>query len=232
MGDVELKNLWNSYDQQLEQAKLLNLQSWVLNIQTKESIQLMKAKSKLNKLARFKSRVAALGVFWIGFLLFLIVHSFTYQKIFFVVSASMIVLFNIVAVIVYIKHILIIHEIDNAESVVEAQEKTAKLQTSTLQIGRILFLQTPFYSTWFYTPAWIAQADWRFWMITIPITFFLVFISAWLYRNIHYKNADKKWFRILFNSPEWTSLLKAMLLMKEIEEFKKESMDAGRESEK
>ena len=162
MEDVELKNLWKSYDQQLEQAKLLNLQSWVLNIQTKESIQLMKAKSKLNRLARFKSRVAAIGIIWIGFLLLLIYHSFTYQKISFVISASIIVLFNVIAVIVYIKHILIIHEIDNAESVVEAQEKTAKLQTSTLQIGRILFLQTPFYTTWYYSPAWIAQADWSF----------------------------------------------------------------------
>ncbi|HEY6435041.1 MAG TPA: hypothetical protein VIY47_00500 [Ignavibacteriaceae bacterium] len=227
MEDVELKNLWKSYDQQLEQAKLLNLQSWVLNVQTKESIQLMKAKSKLNKLARFKSRVAAIGVVWVFFLLFLIYHSITYQKIFFVISASMIVLFNVFAVIVYIKHILIIHEIDNAESVVEAQEKTVKLQSSTLQIGRILFLQIPFYSTWFYTPAWIAQADWRFWLITIPITLFLALISIWLYKNIHYKNADKKWFRILFNSPEWKSVIKAMLLMKEIEEFKKESMDAG-----
>ncbi len=139
----------------------------------------------------------------------------------------MIVLFNIIAVIVYIRHILIIREIDNAESVVEAQEKTAILQTSTLQIGRILFLQAPFYTTWFYTPAWIAQADLGFWLITVPISLIFVFISLWLYKNIHYKNADKKWFRILFNSPEWTSVLKAMLLMKEIEEFKKESMDAG-----
>jgi hypothetical protein len=212
----------------LEQAKLLNLQSWVLNIQTKESIQLMKAKSKLNKLARFKSRVALFGIIWICFLLFLIYHSFTYQKISFVISASIIVLFNVIAVIAYIKHILIIHEIDNAESVVEAQEKTAILQTSTLRIGRILFLQAPFYTTWHYSPAWIAQADLSFWLITIPISLLFVFISVWLYRNINYKNADKKWFRILFNSPEWKSVLKAMLLMKEIEEFKKErEQDAG-----
>ena len=37
----------------------------------------------------------------------------------------------------------------------------------------------------------------------------------------------KKWFRILFNSPEWKSVLKAMLLMKEIEEFKKERWMRG-----
>ena len=227
MEDLELKNLWASYERQLEQSKLLNLQSWVLNIETKESIQLMKAKSKLNRLARFKSWVAALGIVWILFLLFLIVNSLSYQKIFFVMSASLILLFNVIAVVVYIRHIILIREIDNAESVVEAQEKTSKLQASTLQIGRILFLQAPFYTTWFYSPAWIAQSDPGFWFVTLPISLFFVFISVWLYRNINYKNVNKKWFRILFNSPEWHGPVKAMLFLKEIEEFKKETMDAG-----
>jgi hypothetical protein len=41
-----------------------------------------------------------------------------------------------------------------------------------------------------------------------------------LYRNISYENAHKKWFKILFNSPEWTSLIKANDYLLEIERFK------------
>jgi hypothetical protein len=33
---------------------------------------------------------------------------------------------------------------------------------------------------------------------------------------------NKKWFKILFGSPEWTSVIKAMEFMKEIELFKQD----------
>ncbi|MGN6531285.1 MAG: hypothetical protein ACTHK0_06000 [Ginsengibacter sp.] len=39
MNDTELKNLLESYNHQLEEAKVLNLQSWVLNLQCFETLQ-------------------------------------------------------------------------------------------------------------------------------------------------------------------------------------------------
>lgn len=221
MEDMELKNVWKSYENQLEQARILNLQSWVLNLETKQSVQLMKAKTKLNRLARLKSWMVVAGIAWIAALLFLILNSLEWKKLFFVLSLSMIVLFTIVAVVVYIYHVRLIRSIDNSESIVEAQEKTAKLQSSSLQVVRILFLQMPFYTTWFYTWNQVTEPDPRFWLISFPITLFFVYLSLWLYRNINYKNINKRWFRFLFNGPEWTPIMKAMSFMQEIEEFKK-----------
>ena len=224
MEDLELKNLWKEYDRKIEEAKILNMQAWALHIKTYEYLQTEKAKSKLNSLSGFKKRVIFAGIIWIAFLLFLIVKSLEFSKIFFVCSLSAIVVFNIIAIVVYIRHIILINEIDNTESLVEAQEKTAKLQASTLQITRILFLQTPFYSTFFWSQAMIHANPAAFLLISVPITLFFVFASGWLYRNINYKNADKKWFRILFGSKEWTSVVKAINFMKEIEEFRKETV--------
>lgn len=220
MDDIELKNIWQAYDQKLEEARVLNLQSWVLNFKSFEAIQTQKAKSKLNSLARFKIWVIVAGILWVLFLIYLIYHSFVFSSLFFVISAGIIALITLVAVIVYIQQVMWIRQIDNSESIVVVQQKTAKLQASTLRIVRVLFLQMPFYTSFWFTPQWVMSGDPGFWFISLPITLLFAFLSIWLYRNINSKNVDKKWFKILFNSPEWTSVTKAIHFIKEIEEYK------------
>ncbi len=222
MEDIELKNIWHEFDKKIEEAKILNLQSWVVNLQTFEHLQSQKAKSKLNALSTRKKWVIFLGIIWIAFLVFLIVNSLEFSKLFFVISLSVIVFFNIYAVAVYIRHTILINEIDNSESLVETQEKTAALQTSTLNVGRILFLQTPFYSTFFWSPQMIASNPAAFWLISVPVTILFIWLSVWLYKNISYKNVNKRWFKILYGSKEWTSVTKALKYLKEIDDFKKE----------
>ncbi len=217
---MELQNIWKAYDQKLEEARVLNLQSWALNFKSFEAIQTQKAKSKLNSLGRFKTWAIVAGMLWVAFLAFLIYHSFTFSKIFFVLSAGIIALTTLIAVIVYIQHVIWIRQIDNSESVVEVQKKAAKLQTSTLQIVRILFLQMPFYTTFWFTPQMVMSGDVKFWFISFPIVLLFSFFSIWLYRNINFRNVNKKWFKILFNSPEWTSVAKAIQFVKEIEDYK------------
>ena len=224
MEDIELKNIWKEYDRKIEETKLINMQSWALNFKTFEYLQTEKAKSKLNALSFYKKRVIFIGILWIAFLLFLVLNSLAMSKIFFVISLSAIIVFNIVAIIFYIKQIILINEIDNSENLIEVQQKTSELQASTLQIARILFAQSPFYTTFFWSPQMIASSWTAFFLISLPVTLFFVFASIWLYKNINYKNADKKWFKILFSSKEWTSVIKAIKFMKEIEGFKKEAI--------
>jgi hypothetical protein len=224
MEDLELKNIWKEYDRKIEETKLINMQSWVLHFKTFEYVQTEKAKSKLNSLSTYKKWVIFAGILWIAFLLFLVVNSLELSKIFFVISLSAIIVFNIVAIVVYIKQIVLINEIDNSENLIEVQQKTSRLQASTLKIARILFAQSPFYTTFFWSPQMITSNWMAFFLISLPVTLLFIFASIWLYRNIDYKNADKKWFNILFSSKEWTSVIKAIKFMKEIDDFKKEAI--------
>jgi|SRR5882757_8130256 len=221
MEDLELRELWEESNQNIERSKILNLQTWVLHLKTFEYIQTEKAKSRLNALSSYKKWVILLGILWVAFLLLLVAGSLTVPKIFFAASVAAIAGFSLYAVVVYIRHTILIREIDNSESLVEAQEKTATLKASTLQTPRILFLQTPFYSTFFWSLDWM-KSDVLFWLIAFPITILLTILSLWLYRNINYRNADKKWFKLLFSSKEWTSVIKAMNYLQEIEEYKKQ----------
>ncbi|MEP6711341.1 MAG: hypothetical protein ABJA37_02940 [Ferruginibacter sp.] len=222
MNTDELQSLWQAYDKKLEDSKFLNMQSWALNLQCFEDLQKQKAKSKLNKLAAIKIWMVVVGVIWVLLLLFLVVNSLIFSKIAFVVSVGMIALITTVGIVMYIKQVILIKQIDNNESITVVQEKLAALQSSTLNIPRILFLQTPFYCTWFFTPVWATSGDPAFWFIALPIALLFAYFSWWLYKNIHYKNMDKKWFKILFNSPEWTTVIKAKGFINEIEAFKKD----------
>ncbi|MGC4036328.1 MAG: hypothetical protein QM764_10215 [Chitinophagaceae bacterium] len=219
MDDLELKQLWQSYDQKLEEARILNMQSWALNLKSFEMMQTQKAKSKLKSLQRLKLVIAFGGVVWSAILLFLFFNSLEWQKVFFSASVGIVALFNILAVILYIRHMVLIYQIDNSENIIETQTKLATLQQSTINTGRILWLQMPFYTTFFWSPAFFH--DIKSWLISIPITLIFAFLSFWLFRNIKPENANKKWFRFfLFDSPEWTSVNKAIGFLKEIEDFK------------
>ncbi|MBS1496004.1 MAG: hypothetical protein JSU03_01945 [Bacteroidetes bacterium] len=222
MNIDNLQDIWKAYDHKLEESRVLNMQSWVLNLKCFEDLQKQKAKAKLNRLATLKKWAVFLGIIWVLFLLFLIAHSLVFSKIAFVISAGAIAVITSIGVAMYIRQIILIRQIDNSENIIYVQQKLAELQTSTLNIPRILFLQSPFYCTWWFTPAWVSSGDPGFWFISLPIALLFVYFSLWLYKNISYKNCDKKWFKILFNSPEWTSVIKAKDFMNEIEVFKKD----------
>ncbi len=221
MEDVELQNIWKAYDRKIEEARVLNLQSWALNLKCFETIQTQKAVSKLNKLATFKKFLVALGILYV-LPLGLLVYAVGFKNLYFSVSISMITLITVIAIIVYIKHIFIIKQINYSESIADAQQKISRLQSSTISVARILFLQLPFHCTWMWSSNWIIYSSWKFWLILFPVFLSFTLLAIWLYRNISFKNADKKWFKLLFGTTEWTSLIKAKKFLTEIDSFKQE----------
>lgn len=212
MEEMELKSLWQAYDKKLEK-------SLALNLHLVREMQTQKAKSILRSVARIKVVMLILGVLWVLFLGFLLVNSLSYQKIFFVISTGMIIIFNIIAIAVYIKHLVLLAQIDNSNSIVHTQKKLAELEASTISIVRVLFLQSPFYTTFWWAPGMVE--DIRFWLISVPIAALFTGVSIWLYRNITYKNVEKRWFKTLFSGKEWTALDKARAFLKEIDEFER-----------
>lgn len=222
MEDIELKNIWQSYDRKIEEARVLNLQSWALNLRCFETIQTQKAKSKLDSLVTFKIWAVALGIIWVLFLGILI-YGNRFENPYFGVSVSFIMLFSLIAVVVYIKHIIIIKQINYAENITDTQKKLAQLQVSTIKFTGIVWLQMPFHTTWFWHSKWILFSSLKFWLIPFPITLLFTFLAIYLYRNINLENMHKKWVRALMMAgPEYKSVIKAIDFINEIDAFKKD----------
>jgi cation transport ATPase len=150
MEDIELKEMWNSYNQSIEEAKILNLQSWAVTIKTFEYLQIHKAKSKLSSLSAIKKRAVVVGMLWI-FFLGLLVYGNQLQNLYFSVSLTMLIFFSIAAIAVYLKHIYMLNKINYSENLIDAQKKLTELQTSSINVFRVLWLQMPFYTTFFWS---------------------------------------------------------------------------------
>lgn len=222
MEDIEIKNIWQSYDKKIEEARLLNLQSWALNLRCFETIQIQKAQSKLSSLSRFKIFAVALGIGWVLFL-GVLVYGNHFENIYFGISVSIIMLFSIFAIAVYIKHIILIKQIDYSESITNTQKNLARLQLSTINSTRIVWMQLPFYTTWFWSSKWITDTGINFWLTAFPVTLLFFLLAIFLYKNITIENMNKKWVTALMMAgPEYKSVLKAKEFISEIEEFKKD----------
>src|ERR1700722_13210170 len=154
MEDIKLEEMWKAYSQEMANSKILNMQSWAVNIKTFEYLQMHKAQSKLRSLSNFKKGAVLLGILWV-LLLGTLVYSNDFKNAFFSISVLMIMIFSIIAIVVYIKHIVLINQINYTESIIEAQKKLAELQASTINIVRILWLQLPFYTTFCWNRQWI-----------------------------------------------------------------------------
>ena len=102
----------------------------------------------------------------------------------------------------------------------QTQKMLATLQLSTIKTARILVLQTPFYTTWFWSAQWI-KSDAIFWLVPFPATILFKLLAMWLYKNITVKNIENKKLQWLFSGPEFSYIVKAKLFLDEIETFRK-----------
>ena len=218
MQDSELENMWKLDSGRTDPAYIMNLQTWALHARTIEYVQTFKAEARLRSLAAFKSRAVAIGLIWSLFLGILI-YGNHFKNVFFSGSLSILLVFSVVAIIVYIRQIAWIKRIDYGEPVTDIQERLLKLQVSTVGIVRLLWLQLPFYTTFFWSSQWI-ESDKTFWFTAMPITLAFTFLTMWIYRQLSLRNAKQKWFRILIGKKEWVSITDAKTALDEIATFK------------
>ena len=213
MNEEELKRIWHGNDQRIDAMLQINKEK-LYAVQTK------KAESKIRSFKRNHVAVALFGVVWILFLGFLLYHAHT--NIFFTVSLSMILLFNVFAVALYFRHILMLNAIDITGSVTVTQTKLIEVQDSYSQVGRVLLLQTPFYCTWWYSEELVRSGGALFWIINLTILSLLTALSVYLFVRLSNKNKSDNWVKRIDRMFGAEKLQQASLFLQEIEDYKKE----------
>ena len=214
MNEQELKSIWQSYDKKID--KILEI-----NKQQLQAIQTQKAETNIQSFKRNHTIVMRLGSVWVlflGFLLYNIRHN-----IYFTISVSLIMLFNVFAVALYLRHIIILGQINIAESITETQRKLALVHTSYSQVGRVLLLQTPLYCTFYYSDALIQHGGILFWSIQAVVVPSLTVLSIFLFRKLSNKNQANNWVKRSDKFFGSEKLRKASAFLQEIEAYKKEN---------
>lgn len=220
MENLEILNLWKTYDKKLEDSLTLNKKL------TQEIIKL-KTKSLLSSMKPFKLFTLFVGVAWVGIggIMLGNLFVFDYSKVshFFLYSAVIQLLLTAISLVFYIYQMVLIRQVDISESVLKTQKKLASLKSSTLWVARILFLQLPVWTTFYWSAHIFEPGNMVYLIINGIITLLFCYVSIWLFLNIKSENKDKKWFKLIFQGKEWAPVIKSMELYKEMEEFKEKN---------
>jgi hypothetical protein len=213
MENTDIINLWKAYDKKLEE----NL---VLNRKNAEEITKLKVQSLIASMKPLKIFTIVIGIIWVGIVDTMIINLFHEANPYFLISAGIQVLLTKLAIGIYLYQMVLIHQVDISNPILKTQEKLTRLKSTTLWIARLLFLQLPLWTTFYWNESMLENGNVWLYMLQFLITSVFSFIAIWLFFNIRYANRNKRWFHIIFSGKEWTPIVKSMELYAEIEEFK------------
>ena len=212
MNEVELKNLWTKYDERLDKVIAFNEQMM-------EEVMKQKARSSLAGARPFKIWGILIGVPWVIVLAFLTFIGVMSGNPFFACSLLAILICTIVALGTYIHHLVLINQVNVSTSILEAQEKIAEIKVSTLRSTRIVFLQLPFWTTWYLQVGLLQGGHSLYWTVNVLVTLLFVALTIWLYRNIRVERLGSKWIKWLFSDEEWNAVNRASDILNQINEM-------------
>lgn len=216
MNELELKKLWQTTSEKLEE-------SFVVNRKNTEEITRITVHNFLGSIKPVKIFTLLVGIIWVGLGAIILSHIYLYAfseaNKFFLFSATIQIVLTAIALCIYIYQLIKIYEVEISDPILETQKKLAQLKISTLWSSRILFLQLPVWTTFWWNETMLT--DWNLWQwaMTVIVTILFTYVAIWLFFNIKYENRNKKWFQLIFNGKEWTPLMKSMALLEQVEDY-------------
>ncbi|MGM1430153.1 hypothetical protein ACS126_12910 [Sphingobacterium lactis] len=217
MNEIELKELWKSANEKLEESNLIARKNT-------EDITRIKLHNFLSSMKPIKIFTLLAGIIWVGsgtiILSHIYVYAFSEANKFLFFSAAIQILCTLIALWIYLYQLIKIYGVNIYDPILETQEKLVQLRISTLLSARILFLQLPVWTTFWWNQAMVADWNLLQWVTTISVTLSFSSAALWLFFNIKYENRNKKWFKLIFRGKEWIPLMKSMELLEQVEEYK------------
>ncbi len=217
MNELELKKLWQTTNEKLEE-------SYVINRKNTEDITRIKVHHFLGSMKPVKIFTLLAGFIWVGsgtiILSPIYLYGFSEANKFFLISASVQVVLTAIALLIYLYQLITIYQLDITDTILKTQEKLASLKISTLWVTRVLFLQLPVWTTFWWNETMFTDWNLLQWTMTVTVTVLFTSVAIWLFFNIRYENRNEKWFQLLFNGKEWTPLMKSMEMLEQIGEYK------------
>lgn len=214
MENIEVLNLWRQYDEKLEKSLSLN-QKIIAELQQQ------KAKNALKPARNYKYIAVLIGIVYAALIAYFLYNLSPFASIFINLSVGVHLIVTLIATGMYVRQLVLINQIDTSDNIIQMQQKMAKLQSSTLRVIGICFLQFPVFATWNINFDLIYNRPLAFWLIQVPVIVLFTYIGIWFYKNINIQNMEKRWFKIMFCGSEWNSILKSGQFLKEIENFEK-----------
>ena len=215
MNDTDLKYLWQAGYEQIAISQKSDKTS--LDNLTKRNVSHFLSSMKPIKI--FTLLVGLLWVFSIGYVLIkLTINAYDQVSLYFLYSAYFQVMLTAMAVILYIIQLSTLYSIDFNKPVVILQKTLINLKASTLNVTRILILQLPFWTTFYWNESIFKNGTLPLFILQGAVTISFTFLSLWLFFHLKFENADKWWFKLLLQGKEWEPIITSINILNEMEE--------------
>lgn len=215
MNDTDLKYLWQTGNNQIAIGQTSD--KTIMDNLIKRDISHVLSSMKPIKI--FTLIAGMLWVFGLGFVLIVLtINAYEQVSLYFLYSAYFQVMLTAMAVILYIIQLNTLNRIDFDKPVIILQKKIINLKISTLKVTRILMLQLPFWTTFYWSESMFKNGTLAFFIIQGTVTLSFTYLAIWLYFNLTFENADKWWFKLLLNGKEWEPLMTSIGILNDLEE--------------
>ena len=215
MNDTDLKYLWQTGNNQIAINQKSDKSS--LDKLTKRNISHFLSSMKPIKI--FTLLAGLLWVLGIGYVLIkLTIIAYDQVSPYFLYSAFFQVMLTAMAVIIYIIQLSTLYSIDFNKPVVILQKTLINLKASTLNVTKILILQLPFWTTFYWNESMFKNGTLPLFILQGAVTISFTCLAIWLFFNLKYENADKWWFKLLLQGKEWEPLITSIGILNDMEE--------------
>lgn len=215
MNDTDLKYLWQTGNNQIAINQKSDKSS--LDKLTKRNISHFLSSMKPIKI--FTLLAGLLWVLGIGYVLIkLTIIAYDQVSPYFLYSAFFQVMLTAMAVILYIIQLSTLYSIDFNKPVVILQKTLINLKASTLNVTKILILQLPFWTTFYWNESMFKNGTLPLFILQGAVTISFTCLAIWLFFNLKYENADKWWFKLLLQGKEWEPLITSIGILNDMEE--------------
>jgi len=215
MNDTDLKYLWQAGYEQIA----INQKSDKTSLDNLTKRNVSHFLSSMKPIKIFTLLVGLLWVFSIGYVLIkLTINAYDQVSLYFLYSAYFQVMLTAMAVILYIIQLSTLYSIDFNKPVVILQKTLINLKASTLNVIKILILQLPFWTTFYWNESMFKNGTLPLFILQGAVTISFTCLAIWLFFNLKFENADKWWFKLLLQGKEWEPLTTSIGILNDMEE--------------
>lgn len=214
MDNIELQNIWNSYDQKMD--RLLGINNELALDLTRQ-----KLNKQISRLYRPKGTAILVGVPYTLLLIAVTMIASIAKAYFVAIGFGAIALIMMILLGNYFYHLYLISQIKNNEDILSTQQQLSELRISSINCINLSIMQLPFWSICWMSIEAFKESPIMYGGINFLVFSLLTYTAYWLYQKLSYKNESSKVRDFFMSGGEWEPIVKSTAILEQIKEYEK-----------
>ena len=213
MENIELSELWKSYDQKIDQVLTMNKEVAL-------HISKQKINTQMNKLALPKRAVTLIGIPYTALLIAISYITFKAEAYIMTLGFGAISLIMLVVLGNFFYQLILINKIKGSDEVIAVQQQLANIKLSSFNALKLSIYQLPFWAICWISIDALKSSPLIYGGVNLFVIVGLTFLSYWIFNKFNYDKMNPEIRNTFFSGPEWEPLVISSKILDQIDEYK------------